>query len=103
MHDTKRNFLNYSKHLILYSNAYLDEKRSWWWRQHSPWPSSGSELLVVVMSLRPDSSDASASEDVSIVITSLASKYSATESATEGARWLCRPIEGVLCETANLH
>lgn len=71
--------------------------------QHSPWPSSGSELLVVVMSLRPDSSDASASEEVSIVMTSLASKYSATESATEGARWLCRPIEGVLCETTELH
>lgn len=49
-------------------------------------PSSGSELLVVVMSLRPDSSEASASDEVSHMITSLASKYSAMESATEGAR-----------------
>lgn len=54
--------------------------------KHSPCPSSGSELLVVVISLRPDSSEASASDEVSHVITSLASKYSAMDSATEGAR-----------------
>lgn len=50
------------------------------------------------MSLRPDSSEASASDEVSHTITSLASKYSAMDSATEGGRWLCRPIDGVLCK-----
>lgn len=65
---------------------------------HSPCPSSGSELLVVVTSLRPDSSDASASDELSHVITSLASKYSAMDSATEGARWLWRLRDGVLWE-----
>lgn len=50
------------------------------------------------MSLRPDSSEASASDEVSHTITSLASKYSAIESATEGGRLLWRLKEGVLCK-----
>lgn len=54
--------------------------------KHLQWPSSGSEVLVVVTSLRPDSSEASASDEVSHTITSLASKYSARDSATEGER-----------------
>ena len=53
---------------------------------NSPCPSSGSEVVVAVMSLRPDSSDASASDEVSHMMTSLASKYSAMESATDGGR-----------------
>lgn len=51
---------------------------------HSPCPSSGSEL-VVLPSLSPDSSDTS--EELPQRMSSLASKYSAAESATEGAPW----------------
>lgn len=53
---------------------------------------------MVVVSLRPDSSEASASDELSHIITSLASKYSAMESATEGGRVLWRPTDGVFCE-----
>lgn len=47
-------------------------------------PSSGSEL-VVLPSLSPDSSDTS--EELPHRMSSLASKYSAAESATEGGPW----------------
>ena len=50
----------------------------------SPCPSSGSEL-VVLPSLSPDSSDPS--EELPQRTSSLASKYSAAESATEGGPW----------------
>lgn len=49
-----------------------------------PCPSSGSEL-VVLPSLSPDSSDNS--EELPQRTSSLASKYSAAESATEGGPW----------------
>lgn len=52
--------------------------------EHPPCPSSGSEL-VVLPSLSPDSSDTS--EELPHRISSLASKYSAAESATEGGPW----------------
>lgn len=51
---------------------------------HPPCPSSGSEL-VVLPSLSPDSSDTS--EELPHGKSSLASKYSAAESATDGGLW----------------
>ena len=48
---------------------------------HPPCPSSGSEL-VVLPSLSPDSSDTS--EELPHRISSLASKFSAAESVSEG-------------------